>query len=78
MLVPGDTLLSTNILYIYQAHLLLRSEYFLTEKHHTGERVFAGGNFFVGDQTVGAVSRQVDFLEVERLLCKSHTRTKTV
>lgn len=39
----------------------------LTKKHQTCERVFAGDDCLQDNQTVGAVGRQVDFLQVERL-----------
>lgn len=46
-----------------------RKYWCLTKKEKTGEIVFASCNFFIGHQTVGAVSRQVAFFEVKRLLC---------
>lgn len=43
---------------------------FLTKKQKTSESVFARDNLFIGNETVG-LSGQIDFLQVERLLCKT-------
>ena len=49
----------------------------LTKKHETGESVSARDNFFIYNQTVGAVSRQVDLPQVERLFWRERNHPPT-
>lgn len=49
---------------------------FLTEEQKAGESITARDDFFISEQTVAAVSLQVDLLEIERFLFETHTGNK--